>query len=135
MVVDVTSHVLSTVKMEYVIYRVGLVLFVHLDGQASSAVKVSWPTLEKLSYFAYITVIHNLIINKSNHKNTIYKYFWCGMFLFLYIWKECIAGRYGSNCSQQCVGHCRDNATCNHVTGQCDGGCDVGWTGSMCEKG
>lgn len=39
------------------------------------------------------------------------------------------------NCSQQCGGHCRDRAFCNHVTGQCDGSCDTGWTGSMCDKG
>lgn len=39
------------------------------------------------------------------------------------------------NCSQQCVGHCRDDTYCNHVTGQCDQGCDAGWTGYMCDKG
>lgn len=33
------------------------------------------------------------------------------------------------NSSQQCVGHCRDGTTCSHVTGQCDRGCDAGWTG------
>eukprot|EP00105_Crassostrea_gigas_P038150 XP_019922298.1 PREDICTED: protein draper [Crassostrea gigas] len=49
--------------------------------------------------------------------------------------KECIEGRYGSKCLQQCSGHCRDSVTCNHVTGQCDGGCDIGWTGALCDKG
>lgn len=39
------------------------------------------------------------------------------------------------NCSQQCTGHCRDNTPCNHVTGQCDGGCAAGWTGSQCDNG
>lgn len=39
------------------------------------------------------------------------------------------------NCSQQCVGHCKDNATCNHVTGLCEKGCDAGWTGAKCQKG
>ncbi|XP_065941687.1 multiple epidermal growth factor-like domains protein 10 [Magallana gigas] len=43
-------------------------------------------------------------------------------------------GWYGVNCSQQCVGHCRDNNTCNHVTGHCDKGCDAGWTGIFCNK-
>lgn len=52
-----------------------------------------------------------------------------------YFWLECDEGWYGVKCSQQCVGHCRDNNTCNHVTGQCDGGCDAGWTGSFCNKG
>lgn len=47
---------------------------------------------------------------------------------------ECLKGWYGVNCSSLCVGHCRDNSTCNHVTGLCDG-CDTGWTGTFCEKG
>uniref|UniRef100_A0A8W8MSG1 Multiple epidermal growth factor-like domains 10 n=1 Tax=Magallana gigas TaxID=29159 RepID=A0A8W8MSG1_MAGGI len=41
---------------------------------------------------------------------------------------------YGVNCSQLCIGHCRDNTTCNHVTGQCDKGCDAGWTGLKCDR-
>lgn len=44
-------------------------------------------------------------------------------------------GWYGENCSRPCVGHCRDGATCNHVNGQCDGGCDAGWAGQLCKKG
>lgn len=43
-------------------------------------------------------------------------------------------GWYGVNCSQKCVEHCRDNSTCNHVTGLCDQRCDAGWTGTLCEK-
>lgn len=39
------------------------------------------------------------------------------------------------NCTKQCVGHCRDGATCNQVTGQCDKGCDAGWGGVLCDKG
>lgn len=49
--------------------------------------------------------------------------------------KECGRGWYGVNCSRRCVGHCKDGATCNHVTGQCNGGCDAGWEGYLCEKG
>lgn len=47
---------------------------------------------------------------------------------------ECKKRWYGINCSQQCVGNCNDRTPCNHVTGQCDGGCDVGWTGKCCDK-
>lgn len=47
----------------------------------------------------------------------------------------CKEGWYNVNCTQQCLGHCKDNIHCNHVTGQCDKGCDAGWIGTMCEKG
>ncbi|XP_052695719.1 multiple epidermal growth factor-like domains protein 10 [Crassostrea angulata] len=46
----------------------------------------------------------------------------------------CDEGWYGDNCSQQCVGHCRDNTSCNHVTGQCERGCGAGWTGIFCDN-
>nr|XP_022311255.1 uncharacterized protein LOC111116549 [Crassostrea virginica] len=46
---------------------------------------------------------------------------------------ECAEGRYGQNCTLKCSGHCRDNAACNHVTGQCLGGCDAEWRGSLCD--
>lgn len=57
------------------------------------------------------------------------------MCTFIFFGTACIEGRYGLNCSLQCVGHCRDGITCNHVTGLCDGGCDKGWRGNMCENG
>lgn len=52
-----------------------------------------------------------------------------------FIGVECGEGWYGVNCSQQCKGHCKDNAACNHMTGQCDKGCDSGWTGNLCDEG
>lgn len=48
---------------------------------------------------------------------------------------ECGEGWHGVNCSQWCVGHCRDGIICNHVTGQCNRGCDAGWTGLICNHG
>lgn len=48
---------------------------------------------------------------------------------------ECKEGWFGQNCSQLCSRHCRDDAFCNHMTGQCEKGCDFGWTGYICEKG
>eukprot|EP00105_Crassostrea_gigas_P039838 XP_019923986.1 PREDICTED: teneurin-3-like [Crassostrea gigas] len=55
---------------------------------------------------------------------------WSGM----YCNTKCREGWYGVNCKQQCEGHCRYGTICNHVTGQCDRGCDAGWTGYMCDK-
>lgn len=52
-----------------------------------------------------------------------------------FISTECREGRYGINCSQQCPGHCIKETTCNHVTGQCDKGCEAEWTGTFCYKG
>lgn len=34
-----------------------------------------------------------------------------------------------------CKGHCREDITCNHVTGICIKGCPNGWTELKCEKG
>nr|XP_022306098.1 receptor-type tyrosine-protein phosphatase alpha-like isoform X1 [Crassostrea virginica] len=47
---------------------------------------------------------------------------------------KCVGGWYGLDCKQKCSGHCRDNAVCNHVTGQCDDGCAAGWRGALCDK-
>lgn len=58
-------------------------------------------------------------------------------FFYKYIFvriTECVGGSYGVNCSLQCVGHCKDGANCNHVNGVCDGRCDTGWTGKLCDK-
>lgn len=56
----------------------------------------------------------------------------CALFFFI---TECREGWYGTNCTQQCVGHCRDGPSCNPETGQCDGGCAAGWIGLQCTKG
>ncbi|XP_078330668.1 uncharacterized protein LOC144624644 [Crassostrea virginica] len=47
---------------------------------------------------------------------------------------ECTAGWYGLDCKQECSGNCKDNTVCNHVTGQCDGGCAAGRRGTLCDK-
>lgn len=47
----------------------------------------------------------------------------------------CIKGWFNVNCSQQCVGQCREDITCNETTGRCDEGCDAGWSGYECDKG
>lgn len=56
------------------------------------------------------------------------------MFLW-HLWIECGKGLYGENCSQTCSEHCKEGSTCNHVTGQCEVGCNAGWKGAMCDQG
>ncbi|XP_056019858.1 multiple epidermal growth factor-like domains protein 10 [Ostrea edulis] len=46
--------------------------------------------------------------------------------------ESCPAGYYGLRCGSTCTGHCSDNLSCNHITGQCDYGCGNGWTGTHC---
>lgn len=65
---------------------------------------------------------------------TIFTEFIICFLCYLHI-KDCKEGWYGDNCTKQCLGHCIDGVACNHVTGQCDTGCDAGWTGTMCENG
>ncbi|XP_078330374.1 uncharacterized protein LOC111112521 [Crassostrea virginica] len=48
---------------------------------------------------------------------------------------DCSFGLYGSNCSQNCSMTCGDPGECDMRTGHCNGGCQVGWTGAMCETG
>lgn len=36
------------------------------------------------------------------------------------------------NCSERCSGHCIDNKTCDHVSGECSDGCLDGYIGIFC---
>ncbi|XP_060560633.1 protein draper-like [Ruditapes philippinarum] len=46
----------------------------------------------------------------------------------------CDHRRFGVNCSSVC--NCRDNTSCNSITGHCKTGlCDPGWLGLSCDKG
>ena len=48
---------------------------------------------------------------------------------------DCQEGLYGRNCLQNCSMTCGDPGECDMRTGHCNGGCQVGWTGAMCETG
>lgn len=51
------------------------------------------------------------------------------------ILKECAVESYGVECRGICSWHCAGSTTCKHVTSPCDRGCDIGWEGSLCNKG
>uniref|UniRef100_A0A8W8P3C9 protein-tyrosine-phosphatase n=1 Tax=Magallana gigas TaxID=29159 RepID=A0A8W8P3C9_MAGGI len=44
----------------------------------------------------------------------------------------CLPGSYGSDCLISCSNNCIDNRSCHSVTGFCNGGCQEGWMGSLC---
>ncbi|XP_062566931.1 protein draper-like, partial [Saccostrea cucullata] len=46
--------------------------------------------------------------------------------------EPCKSGKYGDKCQFECS--CENNATCNHVTGNCDCSSVNGWTGEICQE-
>lgn len=47
---------------------------------------------------------------------------------------ECLFGYYGTDCREQCRGHCKNNKTCDHISGKCPDGCEDGYTGKLCNN-
>lgn len=45
----------------------------------------------------------------------------------------CDEGKYGEECKHSCS--CRNNATCDHVTGICNCSSVKGKTGTLCDEG
>ena len=48
---------------------------------------------------------------------------------------ECDVGLYGANCEGVCSPNCIKPGICDKVTGQCEGGCQTGWTQHKCDSG
>ncbi|PVD25283.1 hypothetical protein C0Q70_15783 [Pomacea canaliculata] len=44
----------------------------------------------------------------------------------------CEGGSYGADCNSSC-GHCKDNAPCDPISGNCPDGCAPGYTGDRCD--
>ena len=58
--------------------------------------------------------------------------------LFMYIFftqhlTECDVGFFGANCKELCSLNCKTPGSCDKVKGQCEGGCQAGWTQRKCE--
>lgn len=45
---------------------------------------------------------------------------------------ECPTGYFGKSCRERCSGHCTNNASCDHVSGECSNGCQDGYIGTHC---
>ena len=46
---------------------------------------------------------------------------------------ECDVGLFGANCKEICSPKCKKPSLCDKVTGQCESGCQAGWTQSKCD--
>ena len=60
-----------------------------------------------------------------------------GLFIWSYIivFKACVSGRYGDNCTQICPPNCHGDI-CNNVNGSCVNGCKEGYIESnLCQEG
>ena len=58
----------------------------------------------------------------------------CNIFTVVYyILTECSPGLYGENCQGFCSPNCRKTGVCDRVTGHCEGGCQPGWKGKICD--
>ncbi|XP_062600475.1 uncharacterized protein LOC134262101, partial [Saccostrea cucullata] len=48
--------------------------------------------------------------------------------------QTCMVGYYGMECKAKCTGHCLGGASCNHISGKCEHGCEEGWMTPTCDQ-
>lgn len=139
MALTVTLFVQSTVRTEHVTLKMEHVLGVCQDGRDHTVNRVRWHTITLyfLPLLQFTTCTHLAYWNYWNFFGKVFFFYIIESIKskFSSIWEECKPGWYGINCSKVCEGQCRNGTFCNHVTGQCEGGCDAGWTGTKCAKG
>jgi hypothetical protein len=49
------------------------------------------------------------------------------------VFVACPVGFYGNNCVERCNTNCGLPGVCNKTSGQCEGGCQPGWRGILCD--
>lgn len=54
---------------------------------------------------------------------------------YLHVFLEFDDGTFGNDCVHQCSDHCLSDSPCNKQSGQCVGGCELGYTSSDCSQG
>lgn len=90
----------------------------------SNVIQVCWFICMKM---VITKLISNWKIGKNRKDTFIYLY-------YIFKRKACPNGKYGNNCQRQCNINCGVKARCERLTGQCEGGCKIGWKGITCDK-
>lgn len=122
MAVTVTHLVQHIVKTTHVLHTMEPVCHVNLAGEMQFVQRVRFffdkVMINNPSFSLFTTCLKYINIVNANFPLT-----------------ACSHGWYGQDCEQRCIGYCKRNIFCNHMTGQCEKGCDVGWSRSFCNKG
>ena len=58
----------------------------------------------------------------------------CPNVLLQCVFTDCPPGFYGQDCKENCSTNCIVPVRCDRMTGQCEGGCQAGWTQSKCDS-
>ena len=115
----VIKHVLTTVTITHAIYRMDPVLDVSLDGQELHVTKVCRLNIYEL----------------TKRISSIYFMYWKHCFWLHFHFEQNVAVDHTVwIVIKKCPGHCKNNVTCDYLTGLCNGGCAAGWNGSYCNK-
>lgn len=78
-------------------------------------------------------------INKMNENKNAFNLLLFGVKILislavLLLVTGCYDGTYGYDCTNNCSGHCLNKSPCNKQTGQCDRGCEPGYTNVFCSE-
>lgn len=52
--------------------------------------------------------------------------------VFFLLKSECDSEQFGLDCKERCSGHCNNSVPCDHISGECHGGCQDGYLGDRC---